>query len=278
MTLRSEDILFRIWLYRSAGRTEGVIDLMRRMRGRYYLDAMEAEINEDRYGVLRLVPRRRGKDIPGEWHPIIETLLLAPVITNAVKPYHEHVFGEGKLHKVLDAKFKFSEFVLRDVKIISPRKYKYRGGGLIGDDWPDNYDVRPTVFLCHSSKDKLFVRRLAKELLEKGLDVWLDEKRILVGQSFIDRMQDGIKEADFIAVVLTPNFLKGPWANQELQVALSHEVLTGRVKVLPVLRRDCEIPGFLSIKTYVDFRGNKFKKGIEVLVQSIFDLLGQEST
>lgn len=278
LTTDSEEVLFRTWLFRSEGHTEGVIDLQRKV-GDIYFDVAEAAIAEDCNGLLRLIPRGRGKDIPEKWHSIIEINLLAPVSTKAIKPHRRHVFGEGKLSKVVDFRFKFSEFDLREVKIISPEEYKRRGGGLIGDDWPDNYGAPPpTVFLCHSSKDKPFVRRLARELRDNRIDVWFDEENILIGQSFIDQIQDGIRKADYVAVVLTPNFLTGPWANRELQMAISREVQAGRVKVLPVLRKDCDIPEILRIKSYADLRGKNFAKGLRVLVTSIFSLSEENIT
>lgn len=244
-----------------------------------YFDVAEAAITENRQGVLRLVPRGRGKDIPEKWHSIIEINLLAPVSTKAVRPHRQHVFGKGKLSKLVDFKLKFSELDLREVEIISAREYKRRGGGLIGDDWPNSYDVPPPiVFLCHSSKDKPFVRRLAEELRSNEINVWFDEENILVGQSIIDRMEDGIRRADYVGVVLTPNFLTGPWANRELQMAISREIQAGMVKVLPILRRDCDIPEFLRIKSYADFRGSKFKEGMKALVGSIFGLLRGNDT
>src|ERR1700732_561766 len=39
------------------------------------------------------------------------------------------------------------------------------------------------AFISHSSKDKPFVRRLAGDLVASGVRVWIDEQRILVGDS-----------------------------------------------------------------------------------------------
>lgn len=274
--LEREDVVFRIWLYQSKGATKGVVDLMREI-GNFYLDANEAKIHQDMYGILRLMPRERGKDIPEDWHPIIETNLLAPISVSAIKPYKQHVYGKGQICRVSDLKHNFIKLELKQVEIVSPQEYNCRTGRLFGDDWPENYEDTPTqrrpkIFLCHASKDKKFVRRLSEELQENGIDTWLDENEILVGQSFINRMEEGIRESDFIVVVLTPNFLQGIWANQELQMALIHEVEVCKVKILPILKRDCDIPGFLRSKSYADFRGNKFEKGMRNLMQSIFRL------
>ena len=48
------------------------------------------------------------------------------------------------------------------------------------------------VFLSHSSKDKQFVRRLTKDLEEAGIEIWLDEKELLVGDELNKSIEYGI--------------------------------------------------------------------------------------
>ena len=38
-----------------------------------------------------------------------------------------------------------------------------------------------SIFLCHSSQDKFFVRKLAEALRNEGVRVWLDEAEIKIG-------------------------------------------------------------------------------------------------
>ena len=42
------------------------------------------------------------------------------------------------------------------------------------------------IFICHSSNDKVFVRKLANELERHDIDIWLDEREIKVGDSLIE--------------------------------------------------------------------------------------------
>ena len=222
--LHEEDILFRIWLYRSKGKWGGVIDLMR-TRGGLFVDANEALLDEDEHGVIRLRRRNQGKDIPPEWYPLVETHLLAPVTTKSIKPFRGHVFGAGKLCELADLKYRFKELIIKDLEIISPAEYVKRSRMLVRlkEGFPDNYEERRKVFLCYSSRDRRFVKRLDKELSENGIDVWVDYQDILGGQDFIKRMEDGIAECDFIIIILTPNFILGPWANRELRMAIEKD-------------------------------------------------------
>lgn len=110
-----------------------------------------------------------------------------------------------------------------------------------------------SIFLAHSSSDKRFVRRLAADLVEHGVRVWFDEAEIRVGDSFVDKIEEGIKEMDYLGVILSPNSVQSEWVRREVQVALSDEIGGKSVKVLPILYRECEIPGFLRTKKWADF-------------------------
>lgn len=112
------------------------------------------------------------------------------------------------------------------------------------------------------------MRKLAEELKSNGLKVWIDEDEILVGHDFIAKMEEGIAKSDFVVVTLTPNFMEGLWAQEEYRNALKKQVDENRIVLLPVLKKDCEIPGFLSSKNYADFRKN-FKNGFRSLLYSL---------
>ena len=47
-------------------------------------------------------------------------------------------------------------------------------------------------FLCHSHSDKPFVRRLARDLSELAVDVWLDEWELAPGDSLHGCIGDAI--------------------------------------------------------------------------------------
>lgn len=130
--------------------------------------------------------------------------------------------------------------------------------------------TRPaSAFVCHSGRDKPFVRKLTQGLRTHDVDVWLDEEKILVGHDFTAKMEEGLQDADFVIVVLSPNFVtSGPWAQEEFRTALARQVSENRVRILPVLRKDCEIPGMLKTKNFADFR-TSFDFGLARLVRSI---------
>ena len=48
------------------------------------------------------------------------------------------------------------------------------------------------IFLCHASEDKKFVEKLAKDLMKFGLEVWFDKFEMKVGESLLEKINEGI--------------------------------------------------------------------------------------
>lgn len=111
----------------------------------------------------------------------------------------------------------------------------------------------PEIFLCHSSKDKFFVRMLAARLRERGVRVWLDEAEMRVGDSLTARLGSAIQTAEYFGVVLSGNSVGSEWVQRELQIALQKEVVKKRIVVLPILLQPVQLPAFLADKIYADF-------------------------
>ena len=110
------------------------------------------------------------------------------------------------------------------------------------------------IFLSHSHKDKDFVRKLAFDLRKAGAKVWFDEAELKVGDSLIEKISEGLEEMEYVGAVISESAINSKWVNQELRVALTDEMKLGRVKVLPFLVEDCDLPPFLKDKLYADFR------------------------
>lgn len=129
---------------------------------------------------------------------------------------------------------------------------------------------RPGVFLSHSHEDKKFVKRLARDLSLYGARVWIDEAEISVGDSLIEKIRNGIDEMDYVAVILSPASVSSTWVTREVDVAMNQEIQGRTVKVLPIVYRRCELPGFLLGKLYADFTHEKhYKPSLNQLLLSI---------
>lgn len=110
-----------------------------------------------------------------------------------------------------------------------------------------------SVFISYSSNDKPFVKRFASDLQSRGVKVWVDDWEINIGDSLVQKIRAGIDDVEYLAVVLSPSSVKSAWVQKEVDIAINQEIEGKKVKVLPLLLKQCELPGFLKGKSYADF-------------------------
>lgn len=122
----------------------------------------------------------------------------------------------------------------------------------------------PSVFLSHNIADKPFVEKLASDLKRVGVNVWFDKWEIKVGESLTWKIEQGIRENEYLAIVLSPEAIKSEWVKSELGAAWAKQMKQKKVVILPVLYRDCDIPLLLLDRRYADFR-NDYQRGFREL-------------
>jgi formylglycine-generating enzyme required for sulfatase activity len=128
--------------------------------------------------------------------------------------------------------------------------------------------VVTSIFISHSSQDADDALRLAEDLKRTGLEVWLDEWEIAVGDRITQKIQRGISGADYLAVWITETSLQSRWVETEWQTKYESETSSGRVTVLPLLAENCTLPDFLAGKRYADFR-HDYAKGLADLLKVV---------
>lgn len=119
-------------------------------------------------------------------------------------------------------------------------------------------DKRHDLFLCHSHKDKRFVRRLANDLETLAIRAWFDEWELNPGDSLHGSIGTALEASGYVGVVLSPDSVESAWCKKEFRQALSREDREGRSIVIPIRYRRCPIPPFLEDKFYVDFSQSYF--------------------
>lgn len=110
------------------------------------------------------------------------------------------------------------------------------------------------VFISHSSKDIKFVNKLAADLRENGIDPWYSENEILVADSIIKRMNEGLKNSSLILAVLSKHSIASPWVTAEIDLGIYEEIVNNKPYIIPLILDSCDIPPLLKTKRHVDFR------------------------
>jgi len=117
------------------------------------------------------------------------------------------------------------------------------------------------VFLCHASEDKESVARpVFAHLASSGIACWIDEAEIAWGESIVAKIQEGLARARYVIVILSPQFVRKPWAQKELRTALTLEIDADRNLVLPLVVGEpqsvlASLP-FLREKRYLSWTGD----------------------
>src|SRR5262245_50239013 len=111
------------------------------------------------------------------------------------------------------------------------------------------------VFISHNSVDKPWATQLKAAVECRGLRVWLDQDETRPGDLFAKSLDDGIRSSRSVALVISPESISSAWVEEEYYRALSLANSHGKtLRLIPVLLRSAELPGFLSSRQSVDFR------------------------
>jgi hypothetical protein len=78
-----------------------------------------------------------------------------------------------------------------------------------------------SVFLCHSSQDKVFVRDLYQRLQRDGVAPWLDEEDLIPGQDWDREIRRAVRASDLILVCLSKSSVsKAGYVQKEIKFVL----------------------------------------------------------
>lgn len=125
-----------------------------------------------------------------------------------------------------------------------------------------------SVFLCHSSVDKGMVRMVHDDLMHLGVNCWLDESKIKVGDSIVSKIPDGLKSSQTMILFLSQRSVRSLWTRKEWQSFLGRQLSESPLKILPAVIEDCEIPTILSDIKYADFR-QEYYEGFKQIYEAV---------
>jgi 5'-deoxynucleotidase YfbR-like HD superfamily hydrolase len=137
----------------------------------------------------------------------------------------------------------------------------------------------PKIFLSYSRKDKEAVLRLERDIRAAGIDVWIDDSEIVVGDPVSEKIEEGLKESDYVGIWLTRNSIDSGWVRIEWLAKLHAAIKNQQGVILPLLAEDkVDVPLLLRDREYADFRTD-YETGLKQLLKALrSSLLGEERT
>jgi formylglycine-generating enzyme required for sulfatase activity len=104
------------------------------------------------------------------------------------------------------------------------------------------------VFICYARQDQDFVLKLAANLKERGVPVWLDQWDIPASADWDLTIDNALYDCAQFLIVLSPAARASREVRGELRTALDENKL-----IVPVLYQTCRIPRQLRLIQHVDF-------------------------
>lgn len=103
-------------------------------------------------------------------------------------------------------------------------------------------------------------------LRARGSQIWIDFWEIGVGDSIVERINQGIAASDYLLALLSPRSVTSRWVREEINAALLTTIEQKGAKLLPVLLEPCELPPLLATRKYADFSSPETRHiGLEAL-------------
>lgn len=125
------------------------------------------------------------------------------------------------------------------------------------------------IFLCHASEDKAAARDLHRLLKAEGMQPWLDEEDLELGQEWRVEIPKVIQASDVILVCLSNRSIqKDGYVKREIEFALDivDKQTNNRMLFIPVRLEDCAFPDRVGDRHGVDWFSSQ---GPERLMQAI---------
>ncbi|MFY4727582.1 toll/interleukin-1 receptor domain-containing protein [Nitrospira sp. BLG_2] len=109
------------------------------------------------------------------------------------------------------------------------------------------------IFISYAQKDTLTADAIVEALQGLKLTPWIDRKEIKPGDSFVEKMNEGLSQAAYVIVLISAAALASRWVSREWMssVAAKEKV------VIPVLLEECVLPPLLRDILYVDLRTDR---------------------
>lgn len=132
----------------------------------------------------------------------------------------------------------------------------------------------PDIFLSHNGVDKTWTEKLASDIEAntKGnnLKVFFDKWDIIPGADVPVELGKALRESRHIGLIMSPEAFKSEWVSLEVSTSIYSDPAAKQRKIIPLLRRPCEIPFTLRRLNRIDFTDDaNYNNSLEILLATL---------
>ena len=137
----------------------------------------------------------------------------------------------------------------------------------------------PNAFISYSRQDSAFAKRMARDLRDAGLEVWIDSSEIAIGTEWQQEIFRALGASDFVVVCLTPEAVKSEGVRREILLARGRfltvipllvkkqgETATGTEATMDLLLKYEDTRWLLNIQM-VDFEEFGYEQAFRLLLE-----------
>ncbi len=126
------------------------------------------------------------------------------------------------------------------------------------------------VFISYSRRNKAFAERLARDLDDAGLEVWIDFRQISGGELWQNEIFRGIERSEFVIFCMSPASIASEWCNREIMAAREQNKL-----IIPIMIVDAydDLKHSENLSWILDVHFISFVAGYEQAYSQLLDSL-----
>lgn len=124
------------------------------------------------------------------------------------------------------------------------------------------------TFFSYSRTDVNFALKLAKDIREAGVDIWIDVLDIRPGSHWDSSIEYALNEANNMIVILSADSVASDNVMDEISYALEY-----KKRIIPILLNDCKFPFRLRRLQYISFT-NDYGYALDQLLETLSHIDG----
>ncbi|MFS1430137.1 TIR domain-containing protein [Vibrio splendidus] len=124
------------------------------------------------------------------------------------------------------------------------------------------------IFISYNHQDKKYSELIASSLLDAGHDVFKDTLKLKAGDNIVEKIDQGVSEADVLIVLISKNALNSKWIMHEVSAMAMRDFSNKNKKIIPIKLDNSPMPSYLMNYLYLDFTEGP-KSAIDKLVSSL---------
>jgi predicted RNA-binding Zn-ribbon protein involved in translation (DUF1610 family) len=117
------------------------------------------------------------------------------------------------------------------------------------------------VFISHNKADTETARLFATAVIEQGVSVWFDEWDVRPGDSIIDGIEHGLRDADIFVLFWSAPAATSHWVGTEVRAYLRRRVDNGTLRIIPMMLDDTPLPVLVA-----EYRGFRIQKDADLRI------------